>query len=192
MIPHRLAIALQDDGWYVRSDIIWHKSNPMPESVTDRPTKAHEYIFLLAKSEKYFYDAEAIAEPCEMRRLSSWSERKTDEPLRRGDPSISCHVTRTATLASKEGRNKRSVWTLPTQAYPEAHFATFPEDLITPCIKAGCPHGGTVLDPFGGSGTTGLVARRMGCRAVLIELSADYAKLAAKRLSQGVLELQAL
>lgn len=188
-IPWRVAFALQADGWYLRSDIIWHKPNPMPEAVTDRPTKAHEYIFLLSKSEKYYYDAEAIKEPAESRSLSKWQDRKADgEPTRRGDPSTSGHITRTATLASSDGRNKRSVWTVPTEPYPEAHFATFPEDLIKPCIKAGSPSGGTVLDPFGGSGTTAQVARALGCHAVLIELNEAYCSLAENRLSQRVLD----
>src|SRR5208283_2905831 len=149
MMPARLAIALQADGWYLRSDIIWHKPNPMPESCTDRPTKSHEFIFLLAKQERYFYDADAIR-----------------EPLRDPNP---------------DGRNKRTVWTVATQPYAEAHFATFPEDLIKPCIMAGSRVGDTVLDPFGGSGTTGKVALELGRKAILIELNAAYVELARKR-----------
>lgn len=186
-IPWRVAFALQADGWYLRSDIIWHKPNPMPESVTDRPTRAHEYIFLFAKSERYYYDAEAIKEPAQKRVLSHWQNRKLNgEPIRRGDPSLSQHITRTASLASNEDRNKRSVWTMATEPYPEAHFATFPPALIEPCIKAGCPPGGTVFDPFGGSGTTLQVARALRCRGMMIELNPSYCQLASKRLRQAV------
>jgi DNA modification methylase len=149
-IPWRVAFALQADGWWLRQDIIWSKPNPMPESVTDRCTKAHEYLFLLTKSARYFYDAEAIKEPA----IS-------------GDP---------------RKPNKRSVWEVATQPFAEAHFATFPPDLIEPCIKAGCPDGGTVLDPFGGAGTTGLVADRLGRNAILIELNPEYANMAERRL----------
>lgn len=185
MMPARVAIALQADGWYLRSDIIWHKPNPMPESVTDRPTKAHEYLFLLSKSERYYYDAEAIAE-------------KADPSNYRGNPSlrnVPPGQNRQGKLDSRRGevfcesRNKRSVWTVPTEAYPEAHFATFPTALIDPCIKAGCPAGGTVLDPFGGSGTTMQVARALGCRGLMIELNAAYCILADKRLRQAFLPL---
>jgi DNA modification methylase len=179
-IPWRVAFALQADGWYLRSDIIWHKPNPMPESVTDRPTKAHEYLFLLTKSERYAYDADAIAEPAvtagDTRHLRT-DTRKAVEPkcvdngsrLRTGNPQA-------------PDRNKRSVWTVNTHPYPEAHFATFPPKLIEPCIKAGCPAGGTVLDPFGGSGTTALVALDLGCNAILCELNPDYLAMAAKRI----------
>ena len=148
-IPWRVAFALQADGWYLRRDRIWHKPNPMPDSVTDRCTKAHEYIFLLSKSPRYYYNAEAIAEPAQCA----------------GDP-----------------RNKRSVWTVTTKPFSGAHFATFPPDLIEPCIKAGCPKDGTVLDPFGGAGTTGMVAARLGRNAVLLELNAGYAEMAHARL----------
>jgi len=147
-IPWRVALALQQDGWYLRQDIIWHKPNTMPESVKDRCTKAHEYIFLLSKNKKYYYDYEAIKED--------------------------------AVIGKK--RNKRSVWTVPTKPFKGAHFATFPMDLIEPCVLAGCPEGGTVLDPFGGSGTTGLVADRNGRNAVLIELNNEYAEMARDRL----------
>ncbi len=147
-IPWRVALALQADGWWLRSDIIWAKPNSMPESVTDRPTRSHEYLFLLTKSERYHYDHEAIKEP----------------------------------MAGGDGlRNKRDVWTMPTASYSDAHFATYPPDLIKPCILAGCPVGGTVLDPFGGSGTTGMVALELGRKAILIELNPEYAKLAEGR-----------
>src|SRR5690606_34431393 len=159
-IPWRVAFALQADGWYLRSDIIWHKPNAMPESVTDRPTKAHEYIFLLSKSPKYYYDYEAIKEP------AAYDGRK--DTLLKGSPKYEkCGVPgQVAHLMAAKGherwkknergeyvRNKRSVWTVPTKPFPEAHFAVYPPDLITPCILAGCPVGGTVLDPFAGSGT---------------------------------------
>jgi len=152
-IPWRVALALQADGWYLRSDIIWHKPNPIPESVKDRPTKAHEYIFLLSKSPKYYYDYEAIKEPVTSRQLRST-------------------------------RNKRSVWTVPTRPFPEAHFATFPPELIEPCVLAGCPIGGVVLDPFVGSGTTLLVATRHHRRSIGIELNPEYIKIAERRLKQ--------
>ena len=178
-----------DQGWYLRSDIIWHKPNPMPESVTDRPTKAHEMLFLLAKSERYHYDAEAIKEPATDTGRANGRDGRVED-LSARPPNSSPRTLRRLDY-SQRGRNKRSVWTIPTEPFPEAHFATFPQALIEPCIKAGCPAGGTVLDPFAGSGTTGLVAKRYGCRAVLIELNAAYCAIAARRLAQGVLELTA-
>ncbi len=247
-IPWRLAFALQADGWYLRSDIIWSKPNPMPESVTDRPTKAHEYLFLLTKSPRYFYDADAIREPHheDGRRVTAVVGKDGSEQHRNGE------------RWPNSGRNKRSVWEIATEAYPDAHFATFPQALVEPCVKAGCPewvcgtcgkarerivergpsdyerlgknngvdfgtadsqpgnmgqtrtaHGtvpslrataaktvgwsdcghnnyqaGVVLDPFLGSGTTALVARRLGRTSIGIELSPEYAQLAARRLSQ--------
>lgn len=187
LIPERLAIALCDDGWYIRARIIWHKPNPMPESVTDRPTKSHEHIWLMSKQPRYFYDAEAIKEPAvtDGRPLSSWNDRKAVEPIRRGDPglSLSGHANGTGTLASEAGRNARDVWTIATSPFAEAHFATFPPELAERCIKAGCPAGGTVLDCFGGAGTTGLVADRLQRNAILIELNPDYAAMAEKRLT---------
>ena len=135
-IPWRVAFAFQADGWHLRSDIIWSKPNPMPESVVDRPTKAHEYLFLLSKSPQYYFDAEAVREKAEARPLSSWGERKAHEPMRRGDPGESGQINRTATLASHPGRNIRTVWTIATHPFPSAHFATFPPRLVEPCIKA--------------------------------------------------------
>lgn len=181
-IPWRVAFALQADGWYLRSDIIWHKPNPMPESVTDRPTKAHEYLFLLAKSERYYYDAAAIAEP------ALWPDGSGDMTGSKyvkesaGDPR---HRTKSnlPNIGARETRNKRTVWTVTTKAFSGAHFATFPPDLIEPCILAGCPVGGTVLDPFGGAGTTGLVADRLRRDAVLIELNPTYAEMARERIT---------
>ncbi len=180
-IPWRVAIALQADGWYLRQDIIWAKPNPMPESVTDRCTKAHEYIFLLSKSPRYYYDADAIKEdlvyPNETRRpLGSKGAWQMDGRGQRDNGGG----------AEYEGypdkRNKRSVWTVTTKPFKGAHFATFPPDLIEPCVLAGCPEGGIVLDPFGGAGTAGMVADRLGRNAVLIELNAEYAEMAHARL----------
>ena len=152
-IPWRVAFALQQDGWYLRQDIIWHKRNCMPESVKDRCTKAHEYIFLLSKSSKYYFDNEAIKED---------SVTSIEQQIKK--------------------RNKRSVWTVSTKPFKGAHFATFPMDLIEPCVLAGCPENGTVLDPFGGSGTTGIVASNHNRKAVLIELNAEYIEIAKQRI----------
>lgn len=189
-IPWRVALALQADSWYLRSDIIWHKPNPMPESVTDRPTKAHEYLFLLSKSERYWYDAEAIREtqsPGTFERFGNGkAPRKVTakafaseagEVLSNSDYKQACPDA----ILPDGCRNKRSVWTVPTSPYSEAHFATFPPDLIKPCILAGCPVGGTVLDPFGGSGTTGQVALELGRKAILIELNPKYIELIRDR-----------
>lgn len=182
-IPWRVAFALQADGWYLRQDIIWHKPNPMPESVTDRCTKAHEYIFLLSKSQRYYFDADAIKEP------SAYFGKDT----RSGMGNIRYEGKRTEGDAAANGqqsfvtinetRNKRSVWTVTTKPYKGAHFATFPPDLIEPCVKAGCPEGGTVLDPFGGSGTTGMVAQRHRRKFVLCELNPEYARMAEERIA---------
>jgi len=175
-IPWRVAFALQADGWYLRQDIIWHKPNPMPESVTDRCTKAHEYIFLLSKSARYFYDAEAVQEE---------SSGLTGGRFGTGGKEVG-RLRQDAGRERPEDdgvRNKRSVWTVPTRSYRAAHFATFPPDLIRPCILAGCPTGGTVLDPFGGSGTTGQVAMEEGRNAILCELNEDYVGLIRKRIA---------
>ncbi len=174
-IPWMLAFALRADGWYLRQDIIWHKPNPMPESVRDRCTKAHEYVFLLSKSERYFFDSEAMKEPADP------ANHRDSPGVRRTAPGSADHS------GFKDGRhyetrNKRSVWTVATQPYDGAHFATYPPALIEPCVLAGCPTGGTVLDPFGGAGTTGLVADRLGRNAVLCELNPEYAQLARNRI----------
>lgn len=227
MMPHRLAIALQDAGWWVRQDIVWHKPNPMPESIRDRCTKAHEYIFLLSKSERYFYDADAIKEPCvwdgkgdsgvgfghgydaqpkeRVKIPAGWAtgtERKHTEltgnfsslranksgnKARKTGADRGCPEGTTANVCGSvpwEGvtRNKRSVWTMTTQSFKEAHFATFPPELPETCIKAGCPVGGTVLDPFFGAGTTGLVADRLQRDCIGIELNPAYAEIARKRI----------
>jgi DNA modification methylase len=240
-IPWRVAFALQADGWYLRSDIIWSKPNPMPESVTDRPTKSHEYLFLLSKSARYYYDGAAIAEEAADTSIARWrqnvdaqagSERvpgKTNGTMRAVGGKYRPQARRAVELAEQAGlteahiaairsagitdtgkalvttqgrpsketqrladeardalggyyrefliaetRNARTVWTIPTSPYKAKHFATFPRKLVEPCVKAGCPEGGTVLDPFAGSGTTALVAQQLGRRAVLIDLSADY------------------
>lgn len=253
-IPWRLAFALQADGWYLRQDIIWHKPNPMPESVTDRCTKSHEYIFLLTKAERYFYDAEAIKEP-NSENSSKWGQmvptKTADAQGKHGSSSAFTSRMSHDECIEKyytNGRNKRSVWTITTRGYSEAHFATFPPDLPETCIRAGtsekgvCPACGapwrrklvknrqatrpgttskltgdsltdgnrdpgrhvttvtttgwepackcgagapvpaTVLDPFGGAGTTGLVADRLGRNAILIELNPEYCELARKRI----------
>ncbi len=184
-IPWRVAFALQADGWYLRSDIIWHKPNPMPESVTDRPTKAHEYLFLLAKSERYHYDADAIREPHihadDPRNDGKRHTYADDAKHNQVDPNRQRTKT-DAVSFHPNGRNKRSVWTVTTKPFSGAHFATFPPDLIEPCIKAGAPRDGVVLDPFGGAGTTGLVADRLGRNAILCELNPDYAAMAAERI----------
>jgi DNA modification methylase len=180
-IPWRVAFSLQADGWYLRQDIIWSKPNPMPESIKDRCTKAHEYLFLLAKSSIYYYDADAIAEPTvsiPQRRLTTTAQQpKGASRLSAGVQNPTCQG------GTSEKRNRRSVWSVNTDGYSEAHFATFPPALIEPCILAGCPKGGMVLDPFGGAGTTGLVADRLGRDAILIELNPTYAEMARKRLS---------
>lgn len=173
-IPWRVALALQADGWYLRSDIIWHKPNPMPESVTDRPTKAHEYLFLLAKSERYYYDGESIREP----------DSGQDHPrnvLHQPEPTgglMSPHRgIRHPDGRNGEGRNRRSVWTIPTMPFGGAHFATFPRALIEPCIVAGARPGDAVLDPFMGSGTTGQVATDLGRHFIGCELNPEYVEL---------------
>lgn len=180
-IPWMVAFALRSDGWYLRQGIIWHKPNPMPESVTDRCTKAHEYIFLFSKSPRYYFDGESIKEPAKYpgdKRHLRKDSRKEFEPLCIDNGSR----TRTGNPTA-EKRNRRDVWTVATQPYSGAHFATFPPDLIEPCILAGCLKGGVVLDPFGGAGTTGLVAQRLGRRFVLVELNPAYMALAEQRIA---------
>lgn len=229
-MPWMLAFALRADGWYLRQDIIWAKPNPMPESVRDRCTKAHEYLFLLSKSSRYHFDAQAIAESRtwsppdgketgvgfgrgyddvekpRARRPAGWAtggsksaiDWATEQSQGRGSNRNSFaretkysagehgqkaqHRPGREDIRYDEQRNKRSVWTIPTSPYSDAHFATFPPDLVAPCILAGCPIGGTVLDPFGGAGTTGLVADRLQRDALLIELNPKYARLARERI----------
>ena len=236
-VPWLLAFALRADGWYLRQDIIWSKPNPMPESVRDRCTKAHEYLFLLSKSQRYYYDAEAVSEQAtcgnefayagdasglhsgeshagsgkSTRRfkkgVAGWAAGDKRDAVSHNQVGRATHAEAVkrakdidesarsvdsgphslSEFEAKHGReyitrNKRSVWTIPTQPFKEAHFATFPPDLVEPCILAGCPLGGTVLDPFGGAGTTGLVADRLQRNATLIELNHEYAAIARHRI----------
>jgi len=181
-IPWRVAFALQADGWYLRQDIIWAKPNPMPESVTDRCTKSHEYIFLLTKSAKYFYDAEAVKEPNAPATVERAKYHWCKPDTKAAQYQDMNGLNRNETYPMNEaGRNRRSVWTITTKPFKEAHFATFPEELIIPCIKAGCPKGGVVLDPFAGSGTTGVVAEKLGRDYILIELNPKYIEMADNR-----------
>jgi DNA modification methylase len=208
-IPWRVAFALQDDGWFLRQDIIWHKPNPMPESIRDRCTKAHEYIFLLSKSERYFFDQKAIAEPVADSTVARLSQPnlanqegsarvpgKTNGKMKAvaprfggskyGDSDAPEHKTKSGNPYEMAGdglRNRRSVWTMATQPFSEAHFATFPPELPETCIKAGSKPGDTILDPFGGAGTTALVADRMGRNAILLELNPEYAEMARRRIT---------
>jgi len=174
-IPWRVAFALQADGWYLRSDIIWAKPNPMPESVTDRPTKAHEYVFLMSKSARYWYDADAVKE------TGTGQAPGNSGPHKYADMSgFHKHL---GSIGPRTTRNRRTVWTIVTQPYHEAHFATYPEKLVELCVLAGCPVGGTVLDPFAGSGTTGAVAYRLGREFVGIELNPEYAEMAERLIA---------
>jgi DNA modification methylase len=218
-MPWRLAFALQSDGWWLRNDIVWAKPNPMPESVTDRCTKSHEYIFLMSRDEKYYYNAAAISEPCVAgdngssytsqqdfatkaglglgprtpSRPKAWdNDMGSNRTLVAGQPrKIKIPGTihrdgRTSAeyqeVAISDMRNKRTVWTVATQAFPEAHFATFPEELITPCILAGSKEGDVVLDPFSGSGTTGVVALRYHRKFIGLELNPEYAAMGERRI----------
>ena len=203
-IPWRVAFALQADGWYLRSDIIWAKPNPMPESVTDRPTKAHEYLFLLSKSERYYYDAEAIHEESiypeddrasreDSRRGTGYNNISFRQSVERGgfDGKTNTMPGREAFRAIRQFRNKRSVWTIATAPFPDAHFATFPPKLIEPCILAGSRTGDLVLDPFHGAGTSALVSKQLGRRYIGIDLNESYLKMSLKRLEQEVLPLEA-
>ncbi|HSW50476.1 MAG TPA: site-specific DNA-methyltransferase, partial [Bryobacteraceae bacterium] len=178
-IPWRVAFALQADGWYLRSDIIWAKPNPMPESVRDRPTKAHEYVFLLPKSERYFYDADAIAEATA---YVVPEDRQPSGLYSVGSGRNDGGVHRSGGFVTGATRNRRSVWTITTKPYPEAHFATFPPELPELCIKAGCPVGGVVLDPFSGAGTTGLIAVTLERSYIGIELNPQYAEMSKRRI----------
>lgn len=188
-IPWRVAFALQADGWYLRQDIIWHKPNPMPESVRDRCTKSHEYIFLLTKSPKYYYDHEAMREPAvkkpqKMQADPETVRKKAVGPHSRGKEGFNHQYADPDRVWAADGkRNRRSVWTVTTKPFKGAHFATFPPALIEPCVLAGCPEGGVVLDPFGGSGTTAGVALKHGRNAILCELNAEYAELIPCRVA---------
>jgi len=182
-IPWRVAFALQADRWYLRSDIIWSKPNPMPESVTDRPTKAHEYLFLLSKSERYFYDAGAVREAALVGDHARSNSKEYKGALTPRASTKRAHGTEE--LGISAGRNRRTVWTIATEPYPEAHFATFPTKLVEPCILAGSAEGDTVLDPFCGSGTTGQVAMEQGRNFIGIELNPEYIALARKRVGSA-------
>jgi DNA modification methylase len=174
-IPWRVALALQADGWYLRSDIIWSKPNPMPESVQDRPTKAHEYVFILSKSARYYYDADAVREDgVEYSGQAGTFNRTNGKATKLQHPSGALSSHREREDRVPVGRNKRTVWHVATRPYSGAHFATWPPDLVEPMIKAGCPDGGIVLDPFAGSGTTGVVARQLGRSFVGLDLSFAY------------------
>lgn len=192
-IPWRVAFALQADGWWLRQDIVWAKPNPMPEPVKDRCTRSHEFVFLLSKSKKYYYDHEAILEPISdaMKRSIKNGVQRTegrefqhDEKTRMGKKSPN-HMWRSdeALENYQKGRNKRDVWFISAKPYRGAHFAVYPPELVEPCILAGCPPGGLVLDPFGGSGTTAGVAILHGRNAILCELNEDYAELIGDRVS---------
>ncbi|CCG99820.1 putative adenine-specific DNA-methyltransferase [Fibrella aestuarina BUZ 2] len=224
-IPWMLAFALRADGWYLRQDIIWHKPNPMPESVTDRCTKSHEYVFLLSKSERYYYDHQAIKEPVTASTIARLSQNieeqkgsdrvpgKTNGPMKAVGGRAAGNKTHKYVSAYNESeseeyrtkagllnvadvayetRNKRSVWTVSTKPFAEAHFATFPPDLIVPCIKAGCPAGGVVLDPFMGAGTTAIVARNLQRHYVGLELNPEYVELARRRIERELGPLDVL
>ena len=185
-IPWMLAFALRADGWYLRQDIIWHKPNPMPESVQDRCTKAHEYIFLLSKSQKYYYDADSIKEDA-VGEKGGAPLKATNPEFRQGD-SKSVNSGLSHGWQPTEYRNKRSVWTVNPKPYSGAHFAVFPEELIEPCILAGAPVGGIVLDPFMGSGTTAQVSQNLGRQYIGCELNPEYGKLQKKRTAQTSLD----
>lgn len=187
-IPWMLAFALRDDGWYLRQDIIWEKPNAMPESVRDRCTKSHEYIFLLSKSARYYFNAEAIREPVK-------SKKGNARTFRGGGAYTSGRSFHNSEAVDREShgntenragtRNRRSVWAVSTRGYKGAHFATFPEKLVEPCILAGSPPGGAVIDPFMGSGTTGVVAKRLGREFIGIEINPEYCKMATDRIIEG-------
>lgn len=187
-IPWMVAFALRADGWYLRSEIIWHKPNPMPESVTDRPTKSHEQIFLLSKSESYFCDMEAIKEKANYADYAAGNMSKNDVSKSRKRDGTNGEASFRAIVAT---RNKRTVWTVPSSPFAGAHFATFPPDLIQPCIEAGAPKRGIVFDPFMGAGTTALVSAKYGRNFLGTELNSDYLKIAearvANELAQGKL-----
>jgi DNA modification methylase len=180
-IPWRVAFALQADGWYLRSDIIWAKPNPMPESVTDRPTKSHEYLFLLAKSRSYLYDADAIRERSVRRNVFNVGN-KNGIGMVTGAGGNQNDAGRANVPIHHNGRNRRTVWTIPTQPFPGAHFAVFPPALVEPCVLAGSRTGDLVLDPFAGAGTVGVVCRKHSRRFVGIEINPEYAEMARGRL----------
>ena len=189
-IPWMLAFALRADGWYLRQDIIWHKPNPMPESVQDRCTKAHEYIFLMSKSQKYYYDRMAIAEPAayaeeHARKKTSWGNKKADAGVKANIEKYQVIGEENKTTLAGGMANKRSVWTVNTKPYKCSHFATYPPKLIEPCMLAGCPKGGVVLDPFMGSGTTAFVALLNDRQYLGCELNPEYEELQQRRIKDA-------
>lgn len=187
MIPARVALALQADGWWLRSDIVWSKPNPMPESVTDRPTRSHEYLFLLTKSARYYYDADAIREPhteISIARADYENRRQSNN----GHKSQALRPTKpmNEVKLNPDGRNARSVWIIPTMPFRDAHFATFPPKLAKRCVLAGSKHGDVILDPFAGSGTVGEVSIQLGRRVVLIEPNPKYIPMINRRCTQTI------
>jgi len=185
-IPWRVALALQADGWYLRQDIIWHKPNPMPESCRDRCTKAHEYMFLLTKKPKYYCDMEAIKEPAQTAgQIGGFGGTAAKGRAFDREPSGNEKPEAGKNYVRKDTRNKRSVWTIATAPYKEAHFATFPPKLIEPCVLAGCPEGGICFGPFMGSGTTGMVAKQHGRDYLGIELNPEYIELIQNRIASA-------
>lgn len=186
-VPWLFAFAMKERGWFLRQDIIWAKPNPMPESVSDRCTKSHEYIFLFSKQPKYFFDSEAIREPLAQ---SSIERLQQDIDNQAGSERANAGAKTNGNMKAhgdiEAGRNKRSVWTVGVASYKEAHFAVYPPALIEPCIKAGSAEGDTVLDPFSGSGTTGEVALKLGRNYVGCELNPDYAKLSERRITEAL------
>jgi DNA modification methylase len=190
-IPWMLAFDLRADGWYLRQDIIWHKPNPMPESVRDRCTKAHEYVFLLSKSERYYYDAEAVSETaiCDRKPGQKITDTRKTHGTGGGNAGINSFLARYHEGNAPKTRNRRSVWTVATQPYSGAHFATFPPALIEPCILAGSRPGDIVLDPFMGSGTTAQVAQQLGRQYIGCELNPQYLSLQSERTAQQALLL---
>ena len=186
-IPWRVALALQQDGWYLRSDIIWHKPNAMPESAQDRPTRDHEYIFLFSKSKKYYYDADSIREPhTSLDDLERRTNKMYSENISKGGTGEQMLGRNREDFYHPLGRNKRTVWTIPTKPYPDTHFAVFPKDLVRQCVLAGCPENGIVLDTFAGSGTTLEIAVEQNKHYVGIELNTDYLPMIKKRLGLSV------
>jgi DNA modification methylase len=198
-IPWMLAFALRSDGWFLRQDIIWHKTNPMPESVTDRCTKSHEYIFLMSKSDRYYFDQDAIKEKAIWASTVPWgwdTEKGSHGTINYNNSKNHRKCQLKGSFNGKTGikafrktgefRNKRSVWSVSTKPFKGAHFATFPEKLIVPCVLAGCPMGGVILDPFFGAGTVGLVAKKNGRDYIGIELNPEYVKMAQERID-GIL-----
>jgi site-specific DNA-methyltransferase (adenine-specific) len=191
-IPWRVALALQVDGWHLRQDIIWHKPACMPESTKDRCTRAHEYVFMFTKNQRYFYDAQAVAEPARTKDRAAWTDRGSEKQRghsRRHAGFNGRYAAKILEQGAPKTRNRRSVWTIPSVPYKEAHFAVMPPRLVEVCLSAGCPLGGTVLDPFGGSGTVGMVATKLGRSAILIDLDARNAVLVEKRLAGLQLEI---